>query len=101
MELRHKHDLATLLNCMQMARSSFYYYVKQSSTDKYSEIKARIQNIYHRHKGRFGYRRITLLLRQEGQIINHKTVLRLMRALRLKSVIRVRNILPTRVNMVE
>lgn len=90
MELRHKHDLATLLTCMQMARSSFYYYVKQSSTDKYSEIKAMIQNIYHRHKGRLGYRRITHLLRQEGQIINHKTVLRLMRSLRLKSVIRVK-----------
>lgn len=90
MELRHKYDLATLLNCMQMARSSFYYYVKQSSTDKYSEIKAMIQNIYHRHKGRLGYRRITHLLRQEGQIINHKTVLRLMRSLRLKSVIRVK-----------
>lgn len=90
MELRHTHDLATLLKCMKMARSSFYYYVGQSSTDKYSEIKSRIQNIYHRHKGRLGYRRITLLLRQEGQIINHKTVLRLMRSLRLKSVIRIK-----------
>ena len=30
------------------------------------------------------------MLRQEGQIINHKTVLRLMRSLRLKSVIRIK-----------
>ena len=91
MELRHKYDLAILLNCLHMARSSFYYYVKQSgNTDKYFEIKAMIQNIYHKHKGRLGYRRITLLLRQQGQIINHKTVLRLMNILKLKSVIRVK-----------
>lgn len=90
MELRHKYDLAILLSCMRMARSSFYYYTKQSSADKYFEIKAMIQNIYHTHKGRLGYRRITLLLRQKGQVVNHKTVLRLMRCLKLKSVIRVK-----------
>jgi len=90
MELRHKYDLAVLLSCMRMPRSSFYYYAKQSSADKYFEIKAMIQNIYHRHKGRLGYRRITLLLHQKGQVVNHKTVLRLMRYLNLKSVIRVK-----------
>jgi transposase InsO family protein len=91
MELRHKYDLAILLGCLRMARSSFYYYAKQAgSCDKYFEIKAMIQSIYHKHKGRFGYRRITLLLRKQGQIINHKTVLRLMQTLQLKSVIRVK-----------
>lgn len=91
MELRHKYDLAILLNCLHMARSNFYYYAKQSgSTDKYFEIKTMIQSLYHKHKGRLGYRRITLLLRQQGQIINHKTVLRLMRLLNLKSVIRIK-----------
>ncbi len=90
MELRHKYDLAILLSCMGMARSSFYYYAKQSSNDKYSEIKAMIQCIYHQHKGRLGYRRITLLLHQKGQVVNHKTVLRLMQCLKLKSVIRVK-----------
>lgn len=91
MELRHKYDLAILLNCLKMARSSFYYYAKQSATpDKYQNIKAIIQNIYNKHKGRLGYRRITLLLRKQGLIINHKTVLRLMRVLKLKSVIRIK-----------
>jgi putative transposase len=91
MELRHKYDLSILLSCMGMARSSYYYYyAKPSSADKYFEMKGMIQNIYHRHKGRLGYRRITLLLRQKGQIVNHKTVLRLMRCLNLKSVIRVK-----------
>jgi transposase InsO family protein len=91
MELRHKYDLAVLLNCLGMARSSFYYYAKQIEVaDKYIEVKAMIQSIYHKHKGRLGYRRIMLLLRQQGQVINHKTVLRLMQVLKLKSVIRVK-----------
>jgi transposase InsO family protein len=91
MELRHKYDLAVLLSCLKMARSSFYYYAKQSGiADKYLETKAAIQALYHKHKGRLGYRRITLLLHQQGQIINHKTVLRLMQLLKLKSVIRVK-----------
>ncbi len=58
--------------------------------DKYAEIKTLIKKIYHRHKGRFGYRRITMAIRQNGIIINHKTVLRLMKTLNLKSIIRVK-----------
>jgi transposase InsO family protein len=91
MELRHKYDLAVLLSCLKMARSSFYYYANKCGiADKYLEIKAAIQTLYHKHKGRFGYRRITLSLRRNGQVINHKTVLRLMQVLRLKSIIRLK-----------
>lgn len=71
-----------------MARSSFYYYAKQDSSDKYDEVKKKIERIYHKHKGRLGYRRITILLRKEDIIINHKTVFRLMDSLKLKSLIR-------------
>lgn len=58
--------------------------------DKYAEIKEMIKQIYHHHKGRLGYRRITLLLKEKGILINHKTVLRLMKILGLKSIIRVK-----------
>jgi len=71
-----------------MAKSSFYYYAKQDTSDKYEEVKKKIERIYHKHKGRLGYRRITILLRREDIVINHKTVLRLMGSLKLKSVIR-------------
>jgi len=91
MELRHKYDLELLLNCMNMARSSYYYYEKRSQlNDKYQDIKNLIKQIYNHHKGRLGYRRITLLIRQKGIIINHKTVLRLMNILGLKSLIRLK-----------
>ena len=91
MELRHSYDLNLLLNRTNMARSSFYYYEKQSqSIDKYQIIKELIKSIYHKHKGRYGYRRITDELNNKGVIINHKTVLRLMKLLGLKSIIRVK-----------
>ena len=91
MELRHKYDLDVLLNHINMARSSFYYHQKQNEVpDKYKVIKELIKSIYHRHKGRYGYRRITDELNAKGTIINHKTVLRLMKTLGLKSLIRVK-----------
>jgi len=91
MELRHKYDLNLLLNCTNVARSSFYYHQKQNKiADKYKIIKECIKSIYHKHKGRYGYRRITSELHNKGIIINHKTVLRLMKLLGLKSIIRVK-----------
>lgn len=89
MELRHQYDLNLLLDRTNVARSSFYYHQKRNrSSDKYQAIKELIKAIYHKHKGRYGYRRITDELNNKGIIINHKTVLRLMRSLGLKSVIR-------------
>lgn len=91
MELRHKFDLELLLDLTNMARSSFYYHQKQNRLpDKYKEIKELIKTIYQRHKGRYGYRRITDELHNQGIIINHKTVSRLMKVLGLKSLIRVK-----------
>ena len=49
-----------------------------------------IKSIYHKHKGRYGYRRITDELNNKAIIINHKTVLRLMKSLGLKSIIRLK-----------
>ena len=74
-----------------MARSSYYYHHKKSLLrDKYNDIKQLINQIYHFHKGRFGYRRITLEINKRGIVINHKTVLKLMRQLGLKSLIRIK-----------
>lgn len=72
-----------------MARSTFYYYRSRFlQEDKYKHLRGRIANLYHQHKGRYGYRRITLSLHNEGITINHKTVERLMREMGLKSQVR-------------
>lgn len=74
-----------------MARSTFYYHLKQNrKPDKYLDAKQDILRIYKEHKGRLGYRRIKLELRNEGRCLNHKTVLKLMQELGIKSLIRAR-----------
>ena len=88
-ELRQHHLLASLLKASGLSRSTFYYQAKaQQAGDRYAELKASIQLIYERHKGRYGYRRITDTLHKAGELVNHKTVQRLMQCLGLKSLVR-------------
>ena len=72
-----------------MARSVFYYHLKCLKTiDKYSNEKESIKLIFHEHKGRYGYRRVTAEMHNRGFMLNHKTIQRLMGDLGLKSKIR-------------
>ena len=72
-----------------MARSVFYYHLKRlQAADKYAQEKEMIKSIFHEHKGRYGYRRVTAEMRNRGFVINHKTVQRLMGEMCLKSKIR-------------
>ncbi|MDH9213152.1 IS3 family transposase [Staphylococcus epidermidis] len=92
-ELRHKHKLADLLAVSNLPRSVFYYHIRQSTKpDKDLDLKEHINHIYHQHKGRYGYRRITSELNnqlaQKGMVINHKRVQRLMAKLGLKALVR-------------
>ena len=73
-----------MLQLSGLARSTFYYYLKHLDTDKYKYEKQEIQEIYNTNKGRYGYRRITIAIRNKGYIINHKTVQKLMNNLGLK-----------------
>ena len=67
-----------------LARSTFYYYLKHLDKNKYEREKQEIQEIYDAHKSRYGYRRITMVMRNNGYEINHKTVQKLMNSLGLK-----------------
>ncbi len=89
-ELRREHDLALLLEIAQLPRSTFYYHLKHSNVDKYAQIKKEITKIFHENKGRYGYRRITTVLKSCGFTINHKTVQRLMKELGLVCRVRMK-----------
>ena len=78
-ELRPEHDLEILLEKTGMARATFYYHTKRlSEPDGYDDARTTIRKIYDHHKGRYGYRRITSQLRNDGIHLNHKTVQKLM-----------------------
>ena len=69
-----------------MARSAFYYHLSRlKNNDRYDDTRKRIKAIYDDNKGRYGYRRICLSLRNEGCNINHKTVQKLMSQMGLKA----------------
>ena len=73
--------LESLLKIVKLARSTYYYHLKQlDQTDNNQTIKAEIQAIFTEHKGNYGYRRMTLELRNCSFIVNHKKVQRLMKS---------------------
>jgi putative transposase len=72
-----------------MARSVYYYHVQHShQADPHLAAKAQIGAIYHRHQGRYGYRRVHLELCNQQCYLNPKTVQKLMGQLGLKSTVR-------------
>ena len=88
-ELRQQFPLASLLKFAGLPRSTFYYQQRVSAmTDKYQPLREKIQTLFARHKGCYGYRRITAALGQSGQCVNHKTVQRLMTEMGLRSLVR-------------
>ena len=68
-----------------MARSTFYYRISVRP-DKHASLCERIDGIYRRHKGRYGYRRVCETLRAEGVVVNRKPVARLMRRMSLSGI---------------
>ncbi|EFB8895218.1 transposase [Escherichia coli] len=79
-ELRQEWPLSRLLIVSGLPRSTFYYHVRRlAAPDRYQSARALVLKIYHQHKGRYGYRRIRLACRNEGVLLNGKTVRKLMK----------------------
>lgn len=74
-----------MLEFFKRSKSTYFYTIKQyDKEDKDASLKATITDIFHsKHKGKMGYRTITLDLRNLGLIVNHKKVKRLMSELGL------------------
>lgn len=87
--MRQEHPLPALLKAAGLARSTFYYHLKNPEVeDAHAGLKVQIRSIYGRHRGCYGYRRITAQIRRDGDAVNHKKVQRLMQSMSLKSVVR-------------
>ncbi len=87
--LRRSHSLDLLLKASNLPRSVYYYWAKSAGeSTPYAAEKQAIARIFHEHRGCYGYRRITLALKAQGQPLNHKTVQKLMGQLNLKSLVR-------------
>lgn len=83
-ELKQKYQITAILQVVDIARSTYYYYCKQlEKPDKYAAVKAEMINIFKESSESYGYRRMTTHLRDNGLIINHKTVYRLMKQIGL------------------
>lgn len=87
-ELRSEYKLTTLLAVSDLPKSVYYYHRSRLGAQPDQEVRDCIQLIFHQHKGRYGYRRVTSELRSTGVLINHKKVQRLMGELGLKSKVR-------------
>ena len=66
-----------------MPKSSYLNWKVHHGEDEDQNLKTRIKDIFEYHKTRYGYRRITAVLHQEGLIVNHKKVKRLMKEMGL------------------
>ena len=70
-----------------LPKSDYYYWKNRSDPDaKNSELMDAITTIYTDNRKRYGYRRITLQLKNEGWTVNHKAVKRLMSKLDLYGI---------------
>jgi transposase InsO family protein/transposase-like protein len=70
-----------------LPRSDYYYWKSRIDPDtKNSDLMEAITAIYTDNHKRYGYRRITLQLKNEGWTVNHKAVKRLMSKLNLYGI---------------
>ncbi len=76
-----------LLSVSGIKKSTYHYQrSKVGKDDKNKGVMHQIKEIYHAHQGRYGYRRITLELRNRGVHVNHKKVKRLMSVMSLYGI---------------
>lgn len=78
-----------LLHIARVPRSTYYYHLKHlSEPARHLKERETIRSICSEHKGRYGYRRVTLELKRRGWQTNHKVVMRLMKQEQLTCMLR-------------
>lgn len=84
----HCFKLKVLLEVSNMPKSTYYFELKKIDLDerKNKEIMDKIQEIFEKHKSRYGVRRIYRELLNQGYSISHNKVQRLMNKMHLKGI---------------
>ena len=91
LELRQQYPIDRLLKVVGLARSTFFYQkAAMAAVDKYASVKLTIKALYIANDGIYGYRVMTLALRKLGELLNHKTVRRLMCELGMNSQVKLK-----------
>ncbi|MNI14205.1 Integrase core domain protein [compost metagenome] len=91
-KMRKRYSLNCLVELANVSRAGYYKWRKAQQTarqrkEKDSLLEAHMLSIHRLHPY-FGYLRMTVALRKEGLLVNHKKVYRLMKKLGIQSVIR-------------
>lgn len=82
------HTLARLLKAAALPRSTWYWWQSRVSPEKDDALCETIRRVAQHHKLRYGYRRITAHLHNQGVQVNHKKVNRLMVQMKVSARVR-------------
>lgn len=78
--VRTKYPLNDLLECLSTSKSSYFYQrAALSIPDKYAELRERVRVAFQEARGRYGYRRIHVVLARDGMKISEKVIRRFMK----------------------
>lgn len=87
--LKADFPLPVLLEVSGLARSTFFYHqARLQAPDPRRQLKEAITEVFEKNYGRYGHRRIHTILTRHGWTVAKKTVLKLMRSLRLVCLVR-------------
>ena len=87
--LKAEHRLDLLLDLTGFARSTFFYHqARLRAPDTREKIKTAVTEIFEENHGRYGHRRIHTEMVKQGWTVAKKTVLKLMRSVRLVCKVR-------------
>lgn len=79
----HKYSISALCKCLDIARSTYYYEVKQPKDESGLEVK--ISKAFYENRQVYGSRKIQKELARQGSRVSRRRICRLMRKLGLES----------------
>ena len=80
------YNIKKACKTLNVSRSGFYEYLQRKPSKRMLEnevLSQEIKRIFEEHKSRYGSKRISKVLQQNGINVNHKRVLRLMKRMQL------------------